>query len=467
MRNVWFIALLVASLLLGACAPAAAPATQPAPANAPAAAAPTVAAATEPAAAPAAAQATTASQPTAAAAGGNAGNKLTLRALFMKQAGYQESDINDITKEFMDKNPNLNVELDYVSYEALHDKIVTSAAAKAGTYDVVLIDCIWPAEFAAAGFIRDVTDRIPPDVQKDIWPGALGAVTYQGKIYGMPWLNDVLYLYYNEDMLKAAGFDHAPKTWTELRDMAMKAKEKGLVKYPFIEYFQQDEGLTIAFAYYLASFGGQFFDDKGNPTFNSPEGLQALQYMVDGMKNGLYNPASLESTYEEVRRAFSQGQSLFSVNWTYQLNLANDPKESQIAGKARLALMPGEKADSATINGGMGLAITSDSKHPEEAWQYIQYLSSKDVQKRYAQNALPIWMSLFNDPDIVKAQPELVQVSKDQYKYIVNRPLIPFYSETSKIMSLELQNALTGKKTPQQALDDAATAVKQVRDQYK
>lgn len=391
---------------------------------------------------------------------------VTLRALFMKQAGYQESDIQAITDEFKAANPNMNVELDFVSYEALHDKIVTAAASRAGTYDVVLMDCIWPAEFAAAEFILDVTDRIPAEMQADIWPGAMESVTYKGRLYGMPWLNDVLYLYYNSEMLQAAGYSEPPKTWSELLEMSMAAKEKGLVEYPFIEYFQQEEGLTIAYAYYLLAFGGQFFDADDNPAFDSPEGLAALQYMVDGMSNGLYNPASLESTYEEVRRTFSQGASLFSVNWAYQLNLANDPAESQIAGKAELALMPGEALPSATINGGMGLAVMADSKHPEEAWTYIQFLSDKDVQKRYAQNALPIWISLFDDPELVEMQPVLVSVSKGQYEYLENRPIVPFYSETSRVLAREVQAALTGGKAPEQALADAEAEIKKLRDEY-
>jgi multiple sugar transport system substrate-binding protein len=393
--------------------------------------------------------------------------KTTLRALYMQQAGYQESDITAITKEYTDKNPNVDVQLDFVSYEALHDKIVTAAASQAGTYDVVLIDCIWPAEFAAAGFIKDVTDKITPDMQKDIWPGALGAVTYKGKMYGMPWLNDVLYLYYNEEMLQKAGFTAPPKTWSEVKDMSMAAKEKGVVQYPFIEYFQQDEGLTIAYAYYLAAFGGKFFDENDNPVFNSPEGKAALDYLVAGVKDGMYNPASMESTYEEVRRTYSQGESLFSVNWTYQLNMSNDPKESKIAGKSKIALMPGEKLPSATINGGMGLAIMSTSKNPDQAWDYILYMSSKDVQKRFSANALPIWISLFDDPDLMKAQGDFITLSKDQYQYMVNRPIVPFYSETSKILSRELQAALTGAKTAEQALADATTEIQQVHDQYK
>ena len=401
------------------------------------------------------------------------GEAVTLRALFMQQAGYQQSDIEAMTADFEAAHPGMNVELEFVSYEALHDKIVTSAASGAGTYDVVLMDCIWPAEFAAAEFILDVTDRIPEDVRADIWPGALEAVTYQGNLYGMPWLNDVLYLYYNRAMLQEAGFDAPPRTWTELKEMGQAAVDQGLVEYPFIEYFRQEEGLTIAYAYYLFAFGGEFFNEDNTPAFNSPEGVAALQYMVDGMNNGLYNPASLESTYEEVRRTFSQGSSLFAVNWAYQLNLANDPAESQIAGDAIVTLMPGEVAESATINGGMGLAVMAASEHPDEAWQYIEFLSSKEIQKRYAANALPIWKSLFDDPELAQAQPAVAQeqnfieVSKQQYAFLRNRPLVPFYSETSEIMARELQAALTGGKTAEQALADAEAAVLAVREEYQ
>ncbi len=407
-----------------------------------------------------------------ATTGGSEGEKTVLRAIFMQQAGYQQSDIEAITKEYEAQNPNVDVQLDFVAYEALHDKIVTAATSGADSYDVVLMDAIWPAEFASADFLLDVTDRIPADMKADIWPGALESVTYQDKLYGMPWLNDVLYLYYNKEMLQKAGFDAPPKTWTELREMGMAAKEQGLVEFPFIEYFQQEEGLTIAFAYYLFAHGGQFFDAEGKPAFNSPEGLAALDFMVNGMKDGLINPASLESTYEEVRRAFSQGSSLFAVNWAYQLNLANDPAESKIPGNAIVTLMPGEKETSATINGGMGLAVMKASKNPDQAWDYIQFLSSKDVQKRYAQNALPIWQSLFDDPELQNAQPavakeqDFVNVSKQQYEFLRNRPIVPYYSETSEIIAREVQAALTGAKTSAQALADAETEILKVREQY-
>jgi multiple sugar transport system substrate-binding protein len=455
MKKLLFVVVIL-SMLLAACAPAAtqAPAeSKPAEEQKPAEAA-------KPTEAPKPAEAKPTEAPKAA-------EPVTIRALFMKQAGYQESDIQAMSDEFMKQNPNIKVELDFVTYEALHDKIVTAAAAKAGTYDIILMDCIWPAEFAAAGFILDVTDKISEDMKKDIWPGALEAVAYKGKLYGMPWLNDIVYFYYNEELLKKAGYDKPPKTYTEMTEMAIAAKKKGVVEYPLVETFHQDEGMTISFSYFLIARGGKMFDADDKPAFNSPEGLETLNWIVKSFKDGLFNPSSAESGYEEVRHTFSQGASLFSANWAYQLNMANDPKESQIAGKAKIAPMPGEKLPSATINGGMGLAITSDSKHPDEAWKYILYVSSKEVQKKYAQNALPIWMSLFDDPDLIKMQPVLVPVSKEAYKYIYNRPLVPFYSEATKVIAREMQAAVLGKKSPEQALKDAETEILKIREQYK
>src|SRR5512139_1172984 len=147
MKRLLYVMLVLAFLLAGCAKPAAEPVSE------------------EPAEAPAAGE-----QPVAEAP---AGEKTVIRGLFMKQAGYQESDIESITAEFEQANPDIDVQTEYVSYEALHDKIVTSSAAKSGAYDVVLVDCIWPAEFAQAGFVLDVSDKVTEEMKADIWPGAL------------------------------------------------------------------------------------------------------------------------------------------------------------------------------------------------------------------------------------------------------------------------------------------------------
>ncbi len=393
--------------------------------------------------------------------------KVEISGLFMKQAGYQESDIRAMTEEFLKQNPDIAVNLSFVAYEELHDKIVVAAASGAGTYDVILLDCIWPAEFAEAGWLLDVTDRLSEEDRADIFPEVLSSVTYKGRLYGMPWLNDWQYFFYNKKMLEDVGAT-LPAYWPEVIEISKKLKDTGIVKYPIIDAWGQGEAVVIQWLQYVVGMDGKLFDENGNPVMNQGAPLKALEFMVDNMKAGYFNPACVESFYEEVRRVFSAGQAAFGLNWTYMYNLANDPQESQIAGNAVLALIPGfpEGRRSATCNGGMGLSIMKTSKHPDEAWKYVTYLASKEVQKKYSQNALPIWKSLYDDPELIAQQPEVVKVAKEQIRYVFDRPQVPWYSQFSLIVGEELQAALTGAKTPQRAMDDAVSRVKEVMERY-
>ena len=138
---------------------------------------------------------------------------VTLNALFMKQAGYSEDDVTAMTQAFTEST-GIQVNPTFVAYEELAPKILTSAAS--GGYDVILGDCIWPAQFAKAGLVLDVTDRVNALDLDDIYQGALDATKYEGKYYGMPWLNDVKYMFVNMEMLKKVGVESAPATWEEL-----------------------------------------------------------------------------------------------------------------------------------------------------------------------------------------------------------------------------------------------------------
>lgn len=398
---------------------------------------------------------------------GMALGKVAISGLFMKQAGYQESDIRAMTEEFLKQNPDIEVNLSFVAYEELHDKIVVAAASGAGTYDVILLDCIWPAEFAEAGWLLDVTDRLTPEDRADIFPEVLSSVTYKGRLYGMPWLNDWQYFFYNKKMLADIG-GKEPQYWPEVVEYAEKMKAQGIVEYPIIDAWGQGEAVVIQWLQYVVAMDGKLFDEAGNPVMNQGKPLEALKFMVDNMNKGLFNPACIESFYEEVRRVFSAGQAAFGLNWTYMYNLANDPAESQIAGNAVLAVIPGfpDGRRSATCNGGMGLSILNTSKYPDEAWKYVTYLSSREVQKKYSQNALPIWKSLYDDPELIAQQPEVVKVAKEQIRYVFDRPQVSWYSQFSLLLSEELQAALTGGKTPEKAMEDAVSRAKEVMAKY-
>ena len=381
---------------------------------------------------------------------------VTLNALFMKQAGYSEEDVTAMTQAFTEST-GIQVNPTFVAYEELAPKILTSAAS--GGYDVILGDCIWPAQFANAGLVLDVTDRLSELDLDDIYQGALDATKYEGQYYGMPWLNDVKYMFVNMELLKQAGVDAAPATWDELIADAKLCKDQGICEYPIVGCYAQAECLVCDYTCIAGSFGGAFVDENNNPTLNSPENVAALDFMAQTLKDGLCNPKSLEMIEDDVLSTFASGNAVFAINWTYQYASMNDESTSSVVGQGAITPIPGtDKAQSATVNGGMPLMITAGCKNPDEAWDYMLFLASKEMQAKYCANALPIWKSLYTDPQVIETAGEaVVEASQIQFDYIVNRPMVPYYSELSTSMQTELQLVLLGQKTAQEALDGLQT----------
>jgi len=377
---------------------------------------------------------------------------VTINALFMKQAGYSEEDVTAGTKDFQKANPDINVVLTFVPYEQLEEKIITSA--QAGSYDVVLSDGPFTAKFAKAGIIKEVP-ALSTAEQKDIFAGALASTVYGGKSWGMPWLNDCKYLFYNKKMLKDAGFTNPPKTWDELLAQAKVMKAKGIVKYPIAWSWAQAEALMCDYTVMSAAFGGVMFDKNGNPTLTADGNKRALDFMVKTLTEGVTNPNSLEFLEDNVLATFANGDAAFGLNWTYMYGGATDATKSKVVNDVGVALIPGsDKAVSATVNGGQPLSISAGSRNEKAAWKYILYMAGKDFQRTYSANAVPIWQSLYADKKVIDYNPVIVKLAGDQYKYLVNRPSLPFYSEFSTDFQVRIQEVLKGKKTSAQALQE-------------
>lgn len=383
----------------------------------------------------------------------------TLRALFMAQAAYSEADVRAMTEAFTKANPDVTVELEFVPYEGLHDKTVL-AQGSGGGYDVVLFDVIWPAEYAANSVLLDVTDRITDEMKAGVLPGAWTTVEYDGKRYGMPWILDTKYLFYNKEMLEKAGFDAPPRTWEELAAQAAAMKEKGIVERPVVWSWAQAEAAICDYTTLLSAFGGSFLDAEGKPAFQSGGGVDALAYMTSTMESGITNPNSKEYLEEDVRRVFQNGEAAFALNWTYMYNLANNPADSQVAGKVGVVPAPGVagKSEVSAVNGSMGLGVTTTSQHPDEAWAYVVHMTSQETQNAYAKLSLPIWAASYEDPAVTGGQEELVAAAKAGLAAMYPRPTTPKYQELSVALQQAVQQAILGQAPPADALAEAAEA---------
>ncbi|HEV7604658.1 MAG TPA: extracellular solute-binding protein, partial [Candidatus Limnocylindrales bacterium] len=394
---------------------------------------------------------------TSSAAPSTAAVPVTLSALFMKQAAYSDTDVKAMSDAFTAANPNITVKLEFVQYEALHDKIVTDQVGGSGQYDTVLVDTPWPAEMAKANIVQDITDKIPADFKSGVFDTAWTSATYQGKTYGVPWINDTKFFFSNKKMLADAGITTAPKTWDDVVAAATAIKAKG-VKYPLAWSWSQAEAVICDWAELAGTMGGSdFIDAQGNAAFNKGGGLAALTFMKKTLDDGLSNPASLGFLEDDVNKTIGAGQAAMGLNWTYGLGVMNDPAKSTVAGQIQVTAAPGTASTpTAGVNGGMSIAITKSSKHPDEALKFALWMASQPMQEKYDASTLPMWKGSFDKAELTKVAPELFAAAKVQFAALVTRPVVPYYSKLSSALQVAIQEALKGTKTPQQALDEVA-----------
>ncbi|MDE1186208.1 MAG: extracellular solute-binding protein [Pantoea sp.] len=394
---------------------------------------------------------------------GYASAKTELSALFMSQSAYSESDIRAMTTDYERAHPDVQINLEFVPYEALHDKIVAARGAGSNGYDVVLFDDMWPAEFSKFNMLKDVSSHFTPELKNKIFAGALNTVTWKDKQYGMPWILDTKYLYYNKAMLEKAGISTPPQSWKQVMEQSQIIKQKGIVKYPLVWSWSQAEALVCDYTTMVSAFKGGF-NDNGRLTFTDPGALKAITFMKASLDKGVTNPNSNEYLEEDVRKVFSNGDAAFALNWTYMYNLANDPKKSKVAGEIGIMPAPGDTpGEVASMNGSMGLGVSQTSSHPDQAWDYITYLTSQPVQNKYARLSLPIWKSSYQDPAVRNGQEALIDAADKALGVMLMRPIIPDYSRLSNMLQQHLQQILQGQETPEagmQALTKSAARLR-------
>ena len=393
---------------------------------------------------------------------------VTIHVLTMDQAGLKPAEIDQIVKDFEAQNPDIIVNMEYLGYDYVHDKIVTGMAAKPPAYDAAMIDVIWPDEFIKDGYLLDVTNRVTADMKANMYAASWNGVTRNGKIYGMPWLMDVKYFMYNKDILQKAGISAPPTTWEELVDQAKTIKSKGLSEYPVIWSWNQKEGVVCDFTALLFGNGGAFLDASGKPVFNNDKGVQVLTWMKQTLDDGLSNPSSVSSDENAVEADFLAGKSAFAVNWLFQYSDSNDATKSQIVGQAAFAPMPVFAAGKAagikgsSVDGSSSFAVMATTPYPDQTWKFLTYLASNEVQIKYSAEMLPVWQNDFSGDALntllaaSPTNPVTVPAFQAQFPYANERPTVPYYNEGSAALQLAIQEALTGGKTPQAALDEAA-----------
>ncbi|BAS27132.1 extracellular solute-binding protein [Limnochorda pilosa] len=387
-----------------------------------------------------------------------------INVLYMAQAGYQPDTFRAMAEAFQGET-GIPVRINFTRYDDQYQKILTAAIAPIGAYDVITLDLIWVAEFARKGYVVPLDGRLSPEVQADLDRPVLRAMQFDGRTWAMPFLANFQLLFYNRRMLSEAGFERPPATLEELEHQMTVLKERGIVPYPWVDSWNQKEGLTCEFVWLTAAFGGELFDHFNQPVFNRPPGIAALETMVRWLEKGLVHPVSLSADETTAKDLFVDGQAAFTSNWTFQDALMKDPARSRVAGEGEVGLLPvasqvydPQRFFTVSVSGFQGLAIPANSRRQAEAWAFIRYVSSPEVQAQHLEE-VPVWRSVREDPETLRRDPDMALKSV-AIASVFHRPQLVRYQEVSAVLQRYLHLALEGRMSPRQALDLAAEAVR-------
>jgi multiple sugar transport system substrate-binding protein len=327
--------------------------------------------------------------------------------------------------------------------------------AKSSECDVFYSDVIWTAEFAAQHWLMDISEYVKSREDEFI-PSSLEAMRFDGKYWGVPKTTGAGLLYYRTDRVESA-----PATWQEVyaeaKQQSSKEGRSGIV-YQGAPY----EGLTCDFLEIAYAAGGSVLNEDGTKsTIDSPENLKALQFMVQGIKDGAAQRANVTYMEEEARRAFQSGRATFMRNWAYAYALGQ--KASRIKGKFAVSPLPAfEGGGKGGILGGNNPVISAFSKNPKGALLLTDWLTSPKILKQDAvEFALPPALkAAYDDPDVKKALPFSDEL-RDAIAQASPRPVTAVYPQVSQAIYKNVNAALSGQTSPKDALAKADEEINQ------
>ncbi|MBA2445042.1 MAG: ABC transporter substrate-binding protein [Nocardioidaceae bacterium] len=336
-----------------------------------------------------------------------------------------------------------------------HEAMVQNFQAESTGYDVLSVDVVWTAEFAAKGWLQALEGDTAVDTASFL-PATVDAATYDGKLYAAPVSSDGGMLYYRKDLVKTP-----PESWDEMMDMCSIAEENDMDCYA--GQFSEYEGLTVNAAEAINTFGGEIVDDAGAPTVDSEESRAGLEALATAYKEGNIPKDGITYTEEEGRISFQNGDLLFLRNWPYVYGLATTDETSKIKGKFEAAPLPGSgDGPGASSLGGHSAAISVYSENKATALDFLKFLTSEEQQRVFLEEGslAPVITSLYDDPELAKKFGYL-PVLKTSIENAVPRPVTPYYPAVTEAIQQNAYQAIKGDKSVDQAITDMQAAIDQ------
>ena len=253
--------------------------------------------------APAATEAPKADAPAATEAPAASGEKVTVTMLTAQYGKQTAQWWADFAEKFNSEHEDIEVVVDCVSWNDIYT-VVNTRVANGEAPDLLNIDVF--ADYQADGLLLPAEDWCSAETYAKFYPSFLEQSVVDGTVWAVPDLASARALYYNKDILEAAGVA-VPTTWEELKAACEAIKASNPDVYPWGVDMTTDEG-QACFAYYAWNNGGGFVDDEGNWTLNSAENVEAVNYVVDLVKSGLTNTDPATETRYDLQEMFAAGK---------------------------------------------------------------------------------------------------------------------------------------------------------------
>ena len=328
----------------------------------------------------------------------------------------------------------------------------------------------------------DLNGLIPADVLGQFDALAIKNSTVDGKLVQLPRHSDVSNLFYkkslyadqaNKDAFKAKyGYDlMPPETFNQFKDQAMFFANAPT--FYGTQYVGKDEAITGRFYEMLVANGGALFDENWNPTFNSEAGVKTVNWFKELYDAKAVPAGVLNYLWDDTGLGFASGTVALNLDWAGWASFFNDPANSKVAGDVGLVRAP--KGDGGKRSGWSGshtFSITETCDNKDAAASFITFLTDHDRQMIEARKGLlPTRTQVWEDAKAEFAAAGndfLVEVfetyAQSMAEDAFTPPLIAPWIEVSNEIWPQLQAAILGEKSPQEALDEAADAAREIME---
>jgi len=372
-----------------------------------------------------------------------------------RDGGYAKA-LGMAVEMYKAKNPDLEVERLELPWGGLLEKATISLREKAGAYDVLMMDDTWAVEFMSHGWLADL-DKLGGGVDEDFVKPARDVSRFPvgtGPYYAVPFVGNVELFAYRKDLLEKHGFGR-PSSWTDVVAAAKAISENESGVSGVVFRGTKGNPIVTGFLPILWAHGARIVGADGKAQLDSDAALDALMLYLS-LKP--YAPKGVE-TYNssEVRDALMQGTTAMAIElWPSWAPSLDDPAKSKVPGKIEIMAAPGQVQGPAPMLGAWLLGIPADAKNPERGRDFIDFLTSAEVQKKLTLElgTPPTRASVYEDADVIakyRWYPAQVKALQNAQP----RPRITQWSEVEAIMGDYLQLALIGEMDPKKALMEA------------